>query len=1624
MSKKFKSQASSSRAVSGAFGTPDSSFGKTGGGGFGAISASPLSYVYEPPELSAISDPNVIVAFKNVQKKDSTTKAKALEDLQKYISAVQTGGDFEDAILDAWTKVFPRTSIDTARRVRQLAYLVQGNIAHKSGKKFVRYMRYVVGAWLSGSFDGDKSVSRAAQESVKEVFPTDDKVQGVWRVYLGSIIQYCNDAVFKETMLTLSDERTVNPEDASAKYARLIASSLAVIQYILGNVPEDVLSKEDSALQEFLGRTELWKFSSYPDSPIRRQVYKLLGSTMSKKPGILDIGAISSCVLTSSLSINQTGSALEYSRILVHLTEKYSGVWTNLYTGTGKKSATKKLCQFLAKGSQGGSPLFWDTIGALLPKIPISVILPQEDIDSQRIALVEAFRDGASNREESRANQNAAWKAYLDLIRRLLSSSDVNTDQLIGSAVMPLLVQYISPSRETSIWTVSGLQHALIAEILSTALTSRQAFIDRWRELSSALVEEIQISLPEQSKDFVKSQDAVSAKASRWHNVRAALDNIETPPEVRIVLRETLTAEIESAIALIKTRNGKPYGAASLLETAFPLESKLMSSQVHLNELVVEFVTNDVPHLLLSPSGPHLVRLMPHLRNVLDVDASYRTNLKSTMKAPESPAQIKVLQDLLASPCLQSIYQDQEVVTNLTSLLEKATTGDNSRDDLLKTAAANPRIPPRLLQELLAHIMENLSPEGQHTSALNDLETIVKENRGALKANEASFGSAALLARLIALTESSDEVVSQKAKSISDHLRADDSIDPFHRHKTVLEILSRGTETASSDALSIPSLVDLASKTLTECDDRNRSALSTEILPNESRWHALLQPFFAVNPNPALAIMNSLGSAVYMLDPARPQQSIVYDQAGHSAALRLFWFTSHLIQTTDIFERGPADRQACIFRYLAIVLQLASDNLSIQSPNSLWQEQEPEAEEEIAEIINQTQKVVARWVVEGSSTSFVSTALAQLLHNSSGESAFSYYSTRAYIALLADINEVQMDAKQELIIGDLKTARQSADTLKAAAMLSSVQKPATLTKTFNEYLAGLTGGDLLNSSRSLSDLIVLNSILEREEIMDSLPSIPKQRLVFFVQHVSRLLLEVTVTDALFDYNTSSTATKIVCCISSMQALYHLLPVLSETYGSFWEDVIEVLIKLWLTEEVITDKQIPILHSSLRLYSRLRISSSRDSNDDLLDALNDRKASITKGMINVLHTLQDPPDDRHQPRKIVNELLAREISHRRDSVDPEIILDLFPVLASPSEPLQDSAYELLHSQIPKSQENVSLEKALSKDYVAKLPEELLSLIFEAPTPSTVADMDFQRFIPSPLRIYLLSWLLIFDHWRGASDAVKGDYIKEVKEGSYLDSLLNVSSDFLITSRTRPLDASKFDIDTYTASIEEMPEKDAHWLMVHLYYLALKHLPTLSKAWWRDSTSRQTQLSVESWTEKYISPLITSSELATVAAWAPSQASESDQPLTVKVSQSTHEITASIPIDEQSMSLAITLPPSYPLSRATVSGLHRVGVTEQKWRSWIITTQGVINFSDIGGGNQLIDGLTAWRKNVTATLKGQTECAICYSVVSADRQLPNKRCGTCKNLFHGSCLFKWFKSSNSSSCPLCRNQFSYA
>ena len=686
-----------------------------------------------------------------------------------------------------------------------------------------------------------------------------------------------------------------------------------------------------------------------------------------------------------------------------------------------------------------------------------------------------------------------------------------------------------------------------------------------------------------------------------------------------------------------------------------------------------------------------------------------------------------------------------------------------------------------------------------------------------------------------------------------------------------------------------------------------------------------------------------------------------------------------LIVSRDILQNTDEEQKIAIFVNLSRVMQLAADYMSVPDSLPLWDSADKDIESGIVDSLAETQRLVASWLHSDPMALIVPSVLDELRKDFQGSSPFSYYSARAHQALSSDMMETYghvVSAGQDRSKSSLGTN----DILaRMSLFLSSDSKD--ITRPCNELLSEMTTIKFqtqVDADNGLQKLLLLNCLLERpDEVVNG---IPQQRLVFFVQHMVAEL----------DMEKDS-----ILIREMLRSLLNVLKPIKDIYGSFWEKILAFLSLVWALNP--DDLNLPCIDVSLRLLALLRQDAMLEANDDLLDAWQEKKEAISTGLVSLLENFRELPDDLHQPRRVINFSIKRQLSGLDQLVASEEE-GLYAVMAAPSVTLQETAYDLLHKIIPSKQEQASFDKALTKDFTASLPEILLSLIV---TPPRIDELTGQH-ASHLLRSYLLSWILTFDHWKNASNFLQGDYAKSLTEGNYLHDLLELMFEILLDNRHKPVDASAYDVETYALDAET-PERDTSRLLMHLFYLCLRHLPIQTKTWWRDDAPRQINIAVESWTEKFFSKLIIASELNAIKEWALSETAD-EHPMTVKISPSAHEVTASIPVDKQAMSIAIRLPPSYPLARAEVEGTHRIGVPEKEWASWIRNAQGQLTIVGEGGSNALIDCLLAWRKNVIATIKGQSECAICYSAVGADRSLPSKVCKTCKNKFHNSCLFR--------------------
>ncbi|GAB1201767.1 hypothetical protein APSETT445_000359 [Aspergillus pseudonomiae] len=1493
------------------------------------------------------------IAFKNFLKKDEVTRTKALDDLRDYVSTVESrSGTLDDGFLEAWIKIYPRASIDLSRRVRQTAHSTQGSIASLVGKRIARFLPKVIGAWLAGLYDNDRMVHRSAFESFTRVFSTEEKRNGVWKIYQNSILDFVDDVILQQTPQTLSDERTVKSDDAEAK-----------------------------------------------------SVYVLLRSAVSKDPEQLDWKLISAAIIGKSLHISQLGSSPDLSELLLQVTTVRPQLWTDDYTG--KSSSSKRLIQYIQKGSEGGLASFWQNLYELLQVIPSQTLAKvdakstnEDSVElSSATKLTQSFQDGLNSRDEPRQNRAVGWKAYIDTGMWLTNKlPQIDQEPFLHERLSPLLVQYVKPEQDRSEWELPAQSaEALCADYLDVLAThSHEGELHKlWTELSDNLLEAVKLSSPEQSKDFRSSQDAVCAQAERFLALEASVLSrvADTDRECKLLkaFEDTNLGLLRHCLEVLRTRNGKPYGAAAVVEG---MVQKVAQIAQHSQELL-RFVQEDAPELLSSPSADRLISIILSCRSWNGFGPSFEKVVERVAQSEPESSNAHAVQKLLSTLDFKEVDDKSGLGSLIARALDRACRGSSLHWSIVAAVLQNQTSHGKLTESIFLSIIDALSDERKVFDTLHGVSQIANTVPTALREFQSGPHGSKLTGKLLFLAESPSEEVAGLAESLT--RRVKESAVSETSARSTFEILQHNFNNVNEESLSIGSLLSVAEEFLHNTKPEDLKKVVKDILPSRQNWEDALDPFLALPPRLSTAITSPLKGTVHIIDrhisdeSRRRYETVPRDSSHCSSALRLAYFTIRTLSSSDITSQLGAEELQTLFYYLPLAVQLIDDDLSIDNCNGITGVLLPEQREEYMEIVNDGRSLINRWAnLEESVAPSISAFWESKLESLTGTSAVDYRVGEAFVKIMEGQDSANSKSSEDIakLCKDVRTANAIRSASWVAILRHSILSNPAGTRLCNELVAESTGlkphDERKDGLRKLSLLNLL--VVGSEEVIESIPT---QRVVFLVKHLVQCLQSENIS--------LSVKSEV------MQTLSFVLPCIHEMYGSHWEDCMDALSTTW-REASGSDEALPVLLASFRLFARLKsIVGNEDSNDDVKDAWSDRKAVLFNDLTATIKEF-DSSITFYQPRDVTVDLLCRLINNI--SVESlEDVSRIFPLLTAQSQAVQRAAYTVLHRYIPSVQEQISFDVALSKTTV-KLPDQLLSLLLEAPTMDSISLSYGDDKVWSEIRSYLLSWKIVFDHFVNASFAVQENYVSSIKENDVLIPLLEFTFDFLQQSHQKMVDASKFVIRSFELDQSESQEKEIQWLLVHLYFLCLRYLANMTKSWWID-TKKRTKGPVEAWTEKYISPLIVEDALQGITEWMATQDPNEERALAVKISPKTSEIIASIPVDEESppVALSISLPPAYPLQPALVVGRSRVLVDERKWKSWLLTIQGVIMFAN---GN-IVDGLLAFRKNVQGALKGQSECAICYSVISTDMQTPNKRCATCKNTFHSVCLFRWFKSS---------------
>ncbi|XP_054611847.1 E3 ubiquitin-protein ligase listerin [Dunckerocampus dactyliophorus] len=411
----------------------------------------------------------------------------------------------------------------------------------------------------------------------------------------------------------------------------------------------------------------------------------------------------------------------------------------------------------------------------------------------------------------------------------------------------------------------------------------------------------------------------------------------------------------------------------------------------------------------------------------------------------------------------------------------------------------------------------------------------------------------------------------------------------------------------------------------------------------------------------------------------------------------------------------------------------------------------------------------------------------------------------------------------------------------------------------------------------------------------------------------------------------------------------------------------------------------------------------------------------------------PPQQLNQ-----NNLPAKFIADQKTNLPQPLqtLLNTFcPLLLFKARPLQVTVYHLLAKVMPQLPEcdgegdgNKSEDEG---DETSLSPPAALMAVLstcEELCDSILAGLQVGEFaLVSPHSVefscilgYLLAWKLLLTFFKSSPSHLRAHYAQYLKKTCSLNKLLlhlfklMPENPIYLGQGPEPRDSKTFFTESLTLAVDK--RDNIEWELPHLacsvYYSTVQDLPAMVRLWW-NSQEKRVSGAVEKFTTKHVSPVLSAAEISSVHG-----SMQMFDSMTVKARSAAREVIATYSVDDIFIELVIQLPQNYPLGSIVVESGRRVGVSVQQWRNWMLQLSTYLTHQN----GSIMEGLALWKNNVDKRFEGIEDCMICFSVIhGSNYSLPKKACRTCKKKFHSACLYKWFTSSNKSTCPLCRETF---
>ncbi|RLV90878.1 ATP-dependent DNA helicase PIF1 [Spathaspora sp. JA1] len=1539
----------------------------TGDLGYSGFEVS-LNYFTSLPDVASIASSELTVIFKSLLKKDPKTKEKALSDFLTYLESDENVAYTSDYLtIMAWIQTYPKLAIENSRSIRVLAHQVQANYLQKvGGKAFSKYLKSSLPVWLLGVFDTDKSVCSTAYSGLLESFQNDkSKVdEKIWILFADAIVNLIGNIVLIESPETMSDKRYTSESELNLKYERALSCSLNMLMRLISLANDDKISleSESTRIEYILNSEVLWDRlgSSIKEKTMNLPLFKTLLMLISK---VFDMTKANIFItqVTDVKLIYKTVSKKFFKIKLVNDTKSSSGniIYSNI------------ILQF------------WSTI----------ITLTDFTLrDVKKFKLKKNFWELGGSKGVSR---------FYEYLRVGSCNSDPIYYQLVSRLFDVFAKLSVSSEPTTVVDFVSEDEFEYTTGLLLKQFNSNQPkFKAPSLDCHFRIVETFK--LPDSSKSGVIYETLVNV-VNNLTTIRAQNFNDQIITTVAShfesnsdYLNESLTKLNSTIQNNIVDGNLASEFSLTVPEKNFVQKYFDLLQRLNKKELIEDIIKRIIQELEEN-SDTNLKLLLSVIKIYVETEDNFSQSVADFIEVLPAYVEegfIDVPIDLFHTAISrQYIKTESQLVEIINDFYLKLTmVSPSSLNDFLYSLKGLVDIQPEQFEDLYSYVLDLSQSKDLNDQLIETILSITTQeevlNNIISRARVDDKGSIHfielvnrynLLPKLLKTHGSKefDRVLLTAWKNLK-----------FQACKDFLVSLKEDQATFINSFHTF-----LTSCTINDDIPEIAKFISSGPVPISVLVEELKTISNQINVN-AVAISNPLESAIYLCKKPKATNT---SEFGPILGKFLVSLEPDCI-TDEVIILG------------LIVKEYISDYVFIQNSKAFDFVQVSEILNKLDVFLTDALKGVSFKDVVNTLNENSSSIITKLFSILEGNDTYAFYVARAVKKVIeATLENESLSQFESYEINYTKLIK---FPFKFISVITGISRFLTSKKldrvrqyVFSEILGVRKESDILNQGLKWITFSLLFYNIE-----DKADFLPIVKFTMVLNQISSWFDSSIAYDSEF-IDVRIQVTRFLGFVLSKQL------TIPDNYWDLTNRVLKDNLEVIQTEP----DRIDLKYYTFKLYNlinKTRKESWDDLYEDLLEIFLSKDTFEVDNQATIL--TQQISQRALEESTIPTKVLIGEKMKLVSTFTTSNLISAQRVTAS-----------YLRRVILKEQEDFVVEYQLSKSKLseddqdkveAKILDEFVAAVKDHKYAiSELEEFDFTK--------YLWSWYLIFTYFEDSTFKIRSDYIGQLSKHNELRALFEFIAEHMdFSDRFFGTLVFKQDDDTQenripnydlikTARTEDLGY-EIKYLIVHVFYKCLNYCGSEVQYWFKEIRDKQLKGKIEKCSSKYVSSILITSIMNQVLQ-EKDKIQGKEENLNIKVNQITNEIRTTYVIDEQKMEMVIKIPQEYPLANVTVEGPLRLGVKENQWKAWLLASQRVISLTN----GSIIDSIELFCKNVNLHFSGFEDCAICYSILHQDLSLPSKTCPTCSNKFHAACLYKWFKSSGSSTCPLCRSAFAF-